>query len=507
MRKKIKKMNTGGMSPGFNADPLYSFAQGQMSGGSGMGQLMPELQQQNEFDQAAGLLNKAEKAKKGYMTGKQLLETARGVKKGTDIAANSKNVTDVLGSLGQGTSTAATTAATEVAKQGIQHGSFAKFLKTGAGGAAAAGLGIGGKIIQEIDKKDGNYSKAGAMGGGAMQGAAMGAALGPMGMIAGGAIGAGVGLMQKNKFEAEARAQELTQKTEASKADARTKLAGSALLKTFPVEGIKEQVYAHGGTHGGKTLPLVSYGPQINPAQAQAAHQNRPDVLRQAPSDAQFERTSNAYIDKRSLKQANQAADKVVKYHMNNPLDAIGLDLAAIGQVPFVGEPADLLNSALSAGRSAYYGYKGDTAKAGKHAGLSALSATSALPFVGNATGAVRLAHGTHKLAHGAHKVERGVIAAKAADAASKGYASGGYTSNPDYIAEGGEMIQHAPGDLPATDKNGTVKPVTDTIARIKGDKHIAQSGGVGMSGDKPARIYSDQLHVPADVLKQLMKL
>lgn len=504
-------MNTGGLTSSFDPTQLMTFLQGQMGpGGSGMGQLMPEMQQQNEFDQAAGILNKADRAKQGYMTGKQLVQTARGIKKGKDLASASKTSADLLGKLGQGTSTAAIPAATEAAKQGIQHGGFASFLKTGAGGVASAGLGIGGKIIQELDKKDGNYSKAGAMGGGAMQGAAMGAALGPLGMIAGGAIGAGLGLMQKNKFEANARAEELTKKTDEARESAQKQLAGRAILKTFPVEGIKNQIYAKGGpTHptvqaSPKLIPAPSnytYGPQFTPPILPA------DKLSQGVSDQKFENISNRNIDKRSLREANQAVSNVAAFHKDQPLDAIGLDLAAMGQVPVLGEVADLANSALSAGRSAYYGYKGDTAKSAKHAGLSGLSLASAIPFIGNLTGSARLAHGAHKLAHNAHTLEKGVIAAKTAQATSHGYARGGFTNNPDYIAEGGEMIQHAPGDLPATDRNGSVKPITDTIARIEGDKHIAKSGGVGMSGDKPARIYSDQLHVPADVLKQLMKL
>jgi hypothetical protein len=122
--------------------------------------------------------------------------------------------------------TGAQAAAQEVGKQtlakSIQQGAFGEFLKTGAGGAATAGLGLVGKYIQEKDKADGTYSKAGAMAGGALQGASLGAALGPLGMLAGGAIGAGVGVLQKEKFEQNARAEELTKQTnEARKAHVR----------------------------------------------------------------------------------------------------------------------------------------------------------------------------------------------------------------------------------------------------------------------------------------------
>ena len=265
----------------------------------------------NEFDQIRSVVNKIDPAIK---FGKQAVETARGIKNAKAIAESSAGVGDLLGTLGSGT--------TSAAPKG-----FADFLSSGAGGAATAGVGLLGKVIQEVDKKDGNYSNAGAMGGGALQGAALGSALGPAGTVVGGAVGAGIGLLQKNKYEANARAQKLTEEYNEIKKDTRRKLEGRQILNTFPVEGIKDQIYKYGGM------------------------------------------------------------------------------------------------------------------------------------------------------------------------------------AQPDYLAEGGEMIQHAPGDLPRTNQNGAVTPITQTIARITGDKHSAPSGGVGMAGEKPARIYSDQLHVPEDLMNQLSKL
>lgn len=287
---------------------------------------------ENEFDQAQKTVTQAKKAANLFARGRDAVQHVRNVKKAADIAKASSDVGSLLGNLSaQG--------AGEVAKQGAKSGvgqlianagasKFGTFLSSGAGAAASAGVGILGKAIQELDKKDGNFSTAGAMGGGALQGAAIGSALGPIGTVAGAAIGAGVGAMQKSKFEHNAKMEELTQKTEETKEAAANRLAGRAILNAFPVEGIKDQVYAHGG-----------------------------------------------------------------------------------------------------------------------------------------------------------------------------------HTNNPDYLAEGGEMIQHAPGDLPKTDNNGSVTPVTKTIARINGDKHTAPSGGVGMEGEESARIYSDQLHVPADLVAQLSKL
>ncbi len=575
-------MNAGGIPPGFNPDALFSYLQGQMgTGGSGMGQLMPELQQQNEFDQAATRLNQLEKAKQGIMTGKQLVQTARGIKKGADLASASKTSADLLGKLGQGTTTAALpTAATEVAKQGIQNGGLASFLKTGAGGFASAGLGIGGKLIQEIDKKDGNYSTAGAMGGGAMQGAAMGAALGPLGMIAGGAIGAGVGYMQKGKFEANARAEELTKKTDLARESAQKQLAGRAILKTFPVEGIKNQIYAKGGetdpknpsTRGiinaqnflrqqGVEMPAdgkwsdeweqaytdyldASDSSMFEPMDDQNATNTKEfgrvlplnaSMLVQDVFDNQLEKLTG--YDRRKApgapaytKAEKEAMDAIVqrnlekgKYHIEygdyntgttygdvgggsstidvakkSYSDAYNLKTtfgqAMIGEIPAWNDrPADTM---------VYDTYDFNNAQDKPLTDFSGWKSVGGALLTGNLYGAAR-ALGTEF----GSKDGKGRTNTMITNRAHGGPTHPTVQTSPDYIAEGGEMIQHAPGDLPATDRNGSVKPITETIARIEGDKHIAKSGGVGMSGDKPARIYSDQLHVPADVLKQLMKL
>lgn len=288
---------------------------------------------QNEFDQAQEVITKAKKAGNVIKRGRDAVQHARNVKKAADVAsAAGGDVGSLLSNLG---SQGAGAVAKEGAKSGVGQlianagaSKFGTFLSSGAGAAASAGVGILGKAIQELDKKDGNYSRAGAMGGGALQGAAIGSALGPIGTVAGAAIGAGIGAMQRKKFEQNAINEELTKKTDTAVAEAKNRLAGRSILKSFPVEGIKEQVYAYGG-----------------------------------------------------------------------------------------------------------------------------------------------------------------------------------HTNDPDYLAEGGEMIQHAPGDLPKTDNNGSVTPVTKTIARINGDKHIAASGGVGMEGKEPARIYSDQLTVPKELVKQLSRL
>lgn len=739
---------------------VASFNQGQSgASGSGMGgvqavnMLNNELDlETNEFDQLNQTVTKAKKAGNIIGQGRQAIQTARGIKEAGNLAANAGgDVANLLGGLGQvGTKGGGKMAAKLAA---MNSGKAAGFMASGAGAAAGAGLGVIGKLIQEKDKKDGNYSTLGAMGGGAMQGASIGMMFGPVGAIAGGAIGAGIGALQKKKFEEQARAEELRKKKEEDLDRSNRQAAGRALLKTFPVQGIQEQIYALGGetgdveppigppveppvaiagamptalelaaanqmnrmtdprtreimtehhplaaefidndlmninkrtwlksqneknptdrpawssatvsnlmtqaypgfkesmahagymqdiiygknkanfkakrtsglkdypdgtvitvgrgpnkgknfgqlkrtvkdydpnvampTHGavitgsytdkdgnvmyqvqggneGFRLPDGSVGPEgtetlglknmsaqdiqkhfpmallppkkahggfTNPTAAPPTINIDPRMLNlnetlsekvsnMAPSNdrlisytnQEMQNNENRALAKQSQESVNQNISNFANFHKEKPLDAIGMDLAVMGQVPILGEVADLTNAGLSYGRAGYNYLAGDTAKAKEQTALGTLSAASAIPFLGNATGAARLAHGAHKLAHGAHNIEKGVIGAKAAKAANyeSKYRMGGYTSNPEYLAEGGEIIQHAPGDLPATDNNGTVTPITDTIAKINGDKHIAQSGGVGMEGEEPARIYSDQLKVPADLVKQLSKL
>lgn len=91
-------------------------------------------------------------------------------------------------------------------------------------------------------------------------------------------------------------------------------------------------------------------------------------------------------------------------------------------------------------------------------------------------------------------------------EAALTGFGMGGSTI-PQYMAEGGEMIQHQANDVPKTDNNGNLNRMTATEAEIKGDKHSAKSGGVGMSDNKGARIYSDQLTADKELVAKLMKL
>lgn len=91
-----------------------------------------------------------------------------------------------------------------------------------------------------------------------------------------------------------------------------------------------------------------------------------------------------------------------------------------------------------------------------------------------------------------------------AQDLYSENFAMGGPTG-PRYEAEGGEMIEYKAGDRPKVYGAGGLSQVSANAAEIKGPSHKA--GGVDMSDDKGARIYSDKLTADPALVAKLMKL
>jgi hypothetical protein len=76
-----------------------------------------------------------------------------------------------------------------------------------------------------------------------------------------------------------------------------------------------------------------------------------------------------------------------------------------------------------------------------------------------------------------------------------------------EYLAEDGEVIQHDPNAVPATDQFGKLTKLASDTSLIKGAKHSDPSQGVGMTGGE--RIFSDNpsLKIPKDFSKLLKKL
>jgi hypothetical protein len=249
-----------GLAPTMNMQPFIDAntpAGTGTAGGSGLGLTNVEstlaqsvFNESNEFDQAKGAINQA----KGTIS-----TLKKVIGEDTFKSHGAKLLSKIPGKFGE-------KMATKVAEAGVKEAGtkFGTFLGSNAGAAASFGVGLLGKGIQELDKKDGNYSKAGAMGGGALQGAAIGSMLGPLGTLAGGAIGAGLGALQRKKFEQAAESQALTEKTILAKDNARTRLQSKQILANVPTQGIKDQIYEQGGLvdGGGKTPAKEKYIPE-----------------------------------------------------------------------------------------------------------------------------------------------------------------------------------------------------------------------------------------------------
>jgi len=78
--------------------------------------------------------------------------------------------------------------------------------------------------------------------------------------------------------------------------------------------------------------------------------------------------------------------------------------LTVAGMVPGIGNAFDAANVAVSGGRAAYAHFTGDTNAAKTHLGNAALSAAAAIPIVGQAAGAAKLA----KSANTIYKLDKG---------------------------------------------------------------------------------------------------
>jgi len=76
---------------------------------------------------------------------------------------------------------------------------------------------------------------------------------------------------------------------------------------------------------------------------------------------------------------------------------------------------------------------------------------------------------------------------------------------NPDYIAEGEEVVDFGPGNVPQAGKFGTLSRLSSNTAKINGDSHDDPSGGVEMTGGD--RVFSDRLPLPSGFISKLRKL
>jgi hypothetical protein len=213
---------------------------------------------------------------------------------------------------------------------------------------------------------------------------------------------------------------------------------------------------------GGGVIPGMQQYAQynnLNPelAAAVASRPQNNDRLTSS-TDAQMRQFNNrgeqTRVNKAQTNMSNRlstAGSNAYQFHKDKPLDALGMDLAIAGQLPIVGEVADLANAGISGARGIYNTAVGDTAKAKEQFTLAGLSAASAIPFAGNAVGAARIAKAGHKISHKAHTLEKGVIGAKAFKASAyESKQTGGFKGS----------------DLASAMKVGAGAAVTSTVGR-----------------------------------------
>lgn len=212
-------------------------------------------------------------------------------------------------------------------------------------------------------------------------------------------------------------------------------------------------------------------------------------------TDAQMRQFNNrgeqTRVNKAQTNMSNRlstAGSNAYQFHKDKPLDALGMDLAIAGQLPIIGEVADLANAGISGARGLYNTAVGDTAKAKEQYALAGLSAASAIPFVGNAAGAARLAKTGHKIAHKAHNLEKGVIGAKtfkasAHESKQRGGFKGSDLESAMKVGAGAAVTSTVGRGISALAKNRNLDK--DAFAQWKAGQDRAHQALLGMDYDE----------------------
>ena len=414
-----------------------------------------------------------------------------------------------------------------------------------------AGLGqfgaAAGDFLKTEDMRDGNLSKGGALGSGALKGASMGAALGPWGAAAGAVIGGAVGLMNRHdinkQMEAEAEAKRVAEEQQKFMLEQQEKAATDAILENYPVKGVAQPRFGTGGDTDPVKKKNTIWDAPLN-AKRLAMHKdvlpaltklNEEEVTMMIDKSIEMDEMFKGLTGKEKLAKFKEMDMSWIK-----PLrEKTGLTKSQI--IDAAGESGALKQWAVGLVKLAskfmdfnHGGPTGPEAKADPTLAPSNLSVSQQLygfedgpvtmrpDMLLNAAAGVKGAQAVYnagKLTLG-QLLQKGVTAQQlrrramgevlgkevGLQAIESSFGMGGSTI-PQYRAEGGEMIQHQANDVPKTDKNGDLNRMTETEAEITGDKHTAKSGGVGMSDKKGARIYSDQLTADNELVAKLMKL
>jgi len=325
---------------------------------------------------------------------------------------------------------------------------------TGMGSPLTQGLSqfgmAAGNFIQTEDMADGNYSKGGAFGQGALKGASMGAALGPWGALAGAAIGGAAGLINRGKMQdqldAEANAKRKAEEERERMLDLAKQQANDAVLDQFPVKGTSAPRYALGGSTIGdpkKKKNTIFDAPRN--AKRLAMHD---DVL---PALTKLNEEEVTMMIDKSIEM-----EEMLKGKSNKEKMAAFKNMDMSWVKPLREKTGLSKNQIIDA-----------AVESGAVKPWAKMPLKAASPFVN--------------------------------------FKMGGSTLGPNYEVEGGEMIQHKPGDTPKTYGQGGMSRVASTEVEVKGPKH--SNGGVDASDNKGARVYSDKLTVDSNLISKLSKL
>lgn len=417
------------------------------------------------------------------------------------------------------------------------------FMNSDQGQKLMGNLGQVGNMVGAFDATDGKMNPYLSTGAGALKGAQMGAKLGSVVPGLGTAVGAGVGAvigggaaLLKARKEEEAREEAELQKQKEEEYRKETLrvanlTADKGILDTYPTTGVVDAGFmmAYGGDKNppafdmsllaGNSLPAPSQLPSSEPHVLTGYNDAELAANRAVGNQVAFNERAEIVGD--NLNAAGQ-------YIVENPVDAlqVGLGTVALGAdaIPVVGTTvsavADGVNAAISGTRAAYYANKGDTSNAAFYATAAGLDGLAMIPAAGNAAGSTKVGmllnkanHLAHTPIHMAHQGAAGVTAYKAANLANNATAStfamGGKisTESAHYLAEGGEVVQHAVNDRPDTDQNGSIKQLNSNTSLFKGDSHDAPSQGIGVANDQEARIYSKRLYAPKSLVAKLKSL
>ena len=318
-----------------------------------------------------------------------------------------------------------------------------------AGGADLSGiLNLGGSAIDAVDAIDGKKSMGLQGLSGAATGAASGFAVGgPIGAIAGGLIG-GVTKLFSTKADNERTEREQRQAREAKEKAVRTTndLASRSILQNFPTQGIERPMMAKGGD-------VTQMSGALN-------------------SNVTATINNTGYVRPNGLPKWDE-------------IGSYGLESGTTTQYnPFKEKDAEgrrTFNPTIKGNYMTLYD------KQGKY-----FSDISPEYFD---------AHYSHEVGKKFADLKQERYEKKLAQQ-KKTLGKGGI-ANPDYIAEGGELISHDPLNPPLAEKTGMMKKISSGVSEVKGAKH--SQGGVPVKGGE--RVYSDQIPVPKQFLKVLNKL